>query len=177
MFTGSTNMVQRGVSLFTFLKIIFIETGWLAKIDMSQFLSTYIKLAALTFIPSAVYVVFIEKTLWRQVALLIFAMLLLPQISADYKLLHIYLPMFLFMISVEHSHLDIFYLLMFGLLMIPKDYIHFYNVISDSGTNDISISVMINILLMILMSISIIVGGLREPIKKLVEQKAAKIGG
>jgi hypothetical protein len=161
-FLGPGNMVQRGVTLFTFFKIIFLETGWIAKIDMAQFLSIYIKLAALSFIPLAAYVVFVEKILWRRVALLVFSMLLLPQISADYKLMHIYLPMFLFMISDDHSRLDIIYLLIFGLLMIPKDYAYYSHVASDAGASDISISVMINMTIMLLMSGLIIVSGLRD---------------
>ena len=161
-FVGSDNLVQRGVSLFTFFKIIFIETGWLTKINMPQFLSIYVKIAALSFIPLAAYMVFVEKILWRQATLLVFSMLLLPQISADYKLMHIYLPMFLFIISDDHSRLDIIYLLIFGLLMIPKDYAYFPHALSDAGTNDISISVMINIVLMVVMSIFIIFSGLKD---------------
>lgn len=161
-FVGADNLVQRGVSLFTFFKIIFIETGLLEKVNMPQFLSTYVKVAALTFLPLAAYVVFIEKILWRQIALLVFSMLLLPQISADYKLMHVYLPMYLFIISAHRSRLDIFYLLIFGLLMIPKDYAYFPKTLSDAGVNDISISVMMNIILMILMSMLIVVEGLRD---------------
>lgn len=161
-FYGSANIVQRGVTLFTFFKIIFIESGWLARIDMSQFLSAYIKLAILSFIPLAAYIVFVEKILWKQVALLVFSMLLLPHVSADYKLMHLYLPMFLFIISDDYSDLDWFYLLVFGLLMIPKDYAYFPHTFSDAGAADISISVMINIVLMILMSIFIVVSGLKN---------------
>jgi len=161
-FVGQSNFVQRGVSLFTFFKIIFIETGLLKKIDMMRFLSTYIKLAALSFIPLAAYVVFIEKILWRRVALLVFSMLLLPQISADYKLLHVYLPMFLFLLSEDHSRADFVYLIIFGLLMIPKDYTFLPHVLSDSGTHDISISIMINILSIIAASVMIIISGTKE---------------
>jgi len=173
-FVGPNNEVQRGVSLFTLFKIVFIETGWLAKINMAQFLSIYIKAAALSFIPVAAYVVFIEKILWRQTALLVFAMLLLPQISADYKLLHVYLPMFLFIISDDRSRLDVFYLLIFSLLLIPKDYAYFPHVLSDAGTNDISISVIINIILMLLISVLIIFSGLKDLILKWFKRLAQK---
>lgn len=160
LFTGSENMVQRGVSLFTFFKIIFLETGWIAHINMPLFLSIYIKVAALAFVPLAAYVVLKEQILWRRVALLVFAMLLLPQISGDYKLIHLYLPLFLFILTDDYSRLDYFYLLGFGLLMIPKDYYYLPHILSDSLTHDISISVMINIGLMILMSALIVWSGL-----------------
>ncbi len=166
LFTGTKNMVQRGVSLFTLFKIFLIESGRISHINMPKFLSLYIKVAVLSFAPVAAYVVFIEKIFWRQVALLIFAMLLLPQISADYKLIHIYLPLFLFILSEEHSGLDFIYLMFFGLLMIPKDYAYFPNTLSDTGTHDISISVAINIVLMVLMSFLIIASGIKDFILK-----------
>ena len=165
-FTGANNIVQRGVSLFTLVKIFLIETGWILKVNMRNFLSNYIAVAALSFAPLAAYVVFMEKILWMQVALLVFAMLLLPQISADYKLIHIYLPLLLFIISEDLSKMDLLYLIFFSLLLIPKDYAYFPTTLSDSGTHDISISVMINIVLMILMSSLIIINGVRNFTKK-----------
>jgi hypothetical protein len=165
LFLGSNNFVQRGVSLFTFFKIIFIETDLIASINMRQFLSIYYIAMACLFVPLAGYVVFIEKKLWKQVTLLTFAMLLFPHISADYKLLHVYLPMFLFLIAEKDPRSDIFYLISFGLLMIPKNYIYFPKVMSDSGTSDIGIAVMINILVMVFMSLWIILTGSRNFIK------------
>lgn len=76
--------------------------------------------------------------------------------------MHIYLPMILFIISDDHSNLDILYLLIFGLLMIPKDYAYFPNTMSDAGAADISISVALNIVLMLLMTLIIIVSGLKS---------------
>jgi len=176
-FVGPENLVQRGVSFFTIFKIIFIETGWLAKMNMPLFLSRYIKLAALFFIPIAAFVVFVEKILWRQVALLVFSMLLLPQISADYKMLHLYLPMFMFIITEDRSRLDIFYLVAFGLLMIPKDYAYFPHVLSDAGTNDISISVMINFSLMVIMSFLIVASSLKSIFSKHFHHSPYTIAG
>jgi hypothetical protein len=49
------------------------------------------------------------------------AMLLLPPISANYKLLHLFIPLYIFVNNEQRSKFDILYLLLFGLLLIPKD--------------------------------------------------------
>ena len=156
-------MVQRGVSLLTFIKILSIETGVLRGLDDGRFLSCYFASAGVIGLLVVLYVVFVEKEAWKRTALLIFAMLLLPHISADYKLLHVYLPLFLFVNVKTHSRLDALFLLLFGLLMIPKDYIYLSRVISDApGANDISIAVPANIIIMVLMSLMIVIGGIRK---------------
>jgi len=42
------------------------------------------------------YPVFVEKQFWKKTALAICALNLFPLVSGDYKLLHIFIPMFLF---------------------------------------------------------------------------------
>lgn len=58
--------------------------------------------------------------------------------------------------------MDLFYLFTFAMLLIPKDYIYLKKIMSDTATNDISIAVPINILLISAMSIVIIYEFLRE---------------
>jgi hypothetical protein len=107
------------------------------------------------------YVIFIEKEEWKRFAILIFAMLLLPPISADYKLLYIFIPLYIFINNKKPSKTEIIYLLMFCLLLIPKDYSFLPNVISDAPTyHDISISVVINIITMLLMSTIIMISSI-----------------
>ena len=149
-------------------------SGRLTGINMTSFLSSYVIFAGLIFIPLAAYVVFIEKIMWKRVALLVFSMLLLPQLSGDYKLIHIYLPMFLFILSIDSSRLDILYLGMFGLLMIPKDHAYLPNVYSEALNPDISISVMINILLILLMATLIVYEGLKAPLHAWFEHASAQ---
>jgi hypothetical protein len=54
------------------------------------------------------------------------------------------------------------YAIGFGLLLIPKDYYFLSGIISDAGTNDISIAVLLNPLIMIAMMCMIIVSGLKS---------------
>jgi hypothetical protein len=163
-----SNTVQRGVSLLTFLKILYIETGLIIPFIKDNFSTIYMILASLICMLVVLYVIFVEKETWKRVALLIFSMLLLPPISADYKLLHVYIPLYMFL-NAKHSHkIDIFYLLMFSLLLIPKDYYYLTAVIGDAdGAHDISISVIINILIIIGISALIIVSGTKNWIANL----------
>jgi hypothetical protein len=59
---------------------------------------------------------------WKKVLLLVVAMNLLPQVSADYKMLHIFVPLFLFVNQDLPEKSDLLYAILFGLLLIPKDY-------------------------------------------------------
>ena len=68
------------------------------------------------------YLVFIETRFWRKVALATCAMNLFPLVSGDYKLLHVFIPLFLFINKPERSRLDWLYTLLFSLLLIPTDY-------------------------------------------------------
>ena len=161
LFLGNNNFVQRGVTLFTFCKICFVETGLMPGIDMQFFLKCYMIAMPLLFIPIAAYVVFIEKELWKRVALLVFVMLLFPHISADYKLILLFLPLFLFINSQEKNRLDWVYVILFGMLLIPKDYYYLQKIISDVWVQDISIAVLINITIMVGLLLIIIISGLR----------------
>lgn len=67
------------------------------------------------------YVIFIEKLFWKKVALLTFCMLLFPVVSYDYKLLHLYLPLFLFL-QCKPARYDLLYATFFVLMFIPKNY-------------------------------------------------------
>ena len=161
-FLSGDLIVQRGVSLFTLIKIFFIESNLLHKIDMAKFVSIYIKAAMVAGLFIAAYVVFLEKEFWKKVAVLVIAMLLLPQVSADYKLIHLFVPLFLFINAPKPSRLDWVYIVLFGLLLIPKDYFLLSKVISDAGVADISISVIINHFVMITMLLLIMGTGLKN---------------
>jgi len=161
-FLGGDLIVQRGVSLFTLIKIFLIETNLLQKVNMSEFLGIYIKIAMVAGLFIAAYVVFLEKEFWKKVAVLVIAMLLLPQVSADYKLIHVFIPLFLFFNASKRSRLDWVYIALFGLLLIPKDYYLLRSVISDGGASDISISVIINFIVLIAMLLLIIGTGLKN---------------
>lgn len=160
----NSNMVQRGVSLLTFFKIFYFETGLLPAFIKNHFSTIYMILASLMGILFVLYVIFVEKEIWKKVTLLIFSMLLLPPISADYKLLHVFIPLYMFLNTKNPSKLDLLYLMMFGLLLIPKDFYYLTAVISDAAgsPHDISISVVINILTLIGISGLIMTSGAKN---------------
>ena len=45
--------------------------------------------------------------------------------SGGYKLLHLFIPLWLFINDKNISRYDLFYVISFGLLLIPKDYLYF----------------------------------------------------
>jgi len=157
----NNNWVQRGVSLLTFIKIYYHEIGKLPVFIVNNFRLAYLLLAGIFMTFTTLFVIFIEKETWKRVALLILAMLLLPPISADYKLLYMFIPLYIFLDKKTISKADIFYLLMFGVLLIPKNFFFLQNLTSDTVYyHDTSISVVINFIVMISMALVIVISGL-----------------
>lgn len=111
------------------------------------------------------YIMFVnERALWKKSALLVFLILLLPPVSFDYKLIHLFIPLMLFFNCDEKSNkFNFVYSLLFGLLLIPKD----YYIIAD----DISIAVILNPAIMLAMIFLIISSGLKSQSKRTIEAK------
>jgi hypothetical protein len=161
-FLVRNNYVQRSVTLFMAMKVILVETSTVMGVNMRGIALVYVATAIVATILVAGYVTFIERELWKRTALLVSAMLLLPPLSTEYKLVHVLIPLFLFVNSTEQPRTNAIYALLFGLLLIPKDYYLFPMSISDSGVHDISIAIFLNPAIMLLMSCMIIAGGLRR---------------
>lgn len=117
-------------SLFGMIKAILI------KVHMSNTLDKFIKIYPFLAFSLIIYIVWyiikVEKQLWKRIALLTFSIILFPQVSGEYKLLHVFLPMFLFINQSENQKNSdfkdrtIWYCRFFALLLIPKP--HFYNI-------------------------------------------------
>lgn len=71
------------------------------------------------------FALFKEKTFWKQMMILTISITLLPYVSADYKLLHLLIPLFFFFREHRDWKFDRLYTILFGLLFIPKPYMHF----------------------------------------------------
>lgn len=93
--------------------------------DVGVWFHRYFTISIGIFILVAGFVVFIEKALWKKVLLLVVAMNILPYVSADYKLIHLYLPLYLFLNNNDKSRFDMLYTVLFALLLIPKAYGNF----------------------------------------------------
>ncbi len=121
---------------------------------LMKLFSTYYSVSLLLFALIALYVIIVEKELWKKVAILTLSMMVFPFVTADYRLLNLYVPMWLFLNSEKRSGEDLLYSVLFGLLLIPKAY-YFIR-------GDISISVILNPLIIFVFLLSMIAIGLRN---------------
>jgi hypothetical protein len=72
---------------------------------------------------TAGYLLLVEKVQWRRIVVLVCALCLLPVVSGDYKLLYLFIPLYLFTNKQEAESVDWLYVALFGLLLIPKNYL------------------------------------------------------
>ncbi|MEQ8222369.1 MAG: glycosyltransferase 87 family protein [Candidatus Eremiobacterota bacterium] len=117
------------------------------------------------------YVIFIETDTWKKAALLICSMNLLPPVSGDYKLIHMFIPIFLFINSDKKDSCDFIYIVLFSFLLIPKSFYHF-NFIPGANPYECNIGTVINPVVMILIMLLITGTGIRTYILSL-KNKAA----
>lgn len=116
---NNANAMTNSSSLFMALKFMLckynsvISTIQLGKIY--QFLSLGIGGIVLFF-------TWREKKFWKQITFLTLLMLLLPYFIADYKLIFLFLPLWLFVEEGEKTKFDLAYCILFGLLMVPKQF-------------------------------------------------------
>lgn len=123
-----------GHSIFAFLKTSFfliapsilnLDPGEWLRGHSSGVLRVY---TAFTFVVyfSVAFKICMSKDMpyWRMISILVVLFCLLPNVSADYKLLHLYLPVLLFVNAPSTRH-DRKLTWLFGLLLIPKGYFHF----------------------------------------------------
>jgi hypothetical protein len=73
------------------------------------------------------YVVFFQKTLWKQVLLLVVCLNFLPPVSFDYRLLYTFLPMVLLAKESGRARYEMAFVILLGLLLIPKAYCLLFN--------------------------------------------------
>lgn len=148
-------------SLFGFIRLAGPNIYMLNYYNNAEIvLRAYLIFSLFFFSLISLYILLKENVLWKQIALLVFCMNLLPYVSADYKLIHIYIPLLFFLISKENSSFDRLYAFLFGFLLIPKAYYIISKMITDSGRADINIGVILNPLLMISFCMLIIWEGL-----------------
>jgi len=141
--------------IFYFHKSTSITDITLKKVTSLFNIYTRIEIAIFVFFSA--YIVFIEKELWKKVTLLVISMNLLPYVSADYKLINFFVPLYLFINKKERNKTDLFYVILFSLLLIPKNY---YTTLLNLP--DISLAVFLNPILMIILALLIIFEGLKN---------------
>jgi hypothetical protein len=141
-----------GNSLWGPVKLIIIGSG--IKCPATLATKAYSISVLILFAFISLYIIFKEKDFWKKIALLVFSMNLFPFVSGDYKLIHIFLPLFLFINNENEDRLDWLYAVLFGLLLIPKAYVHY------RPNPEITSSIIISPLLMVFFTIVIMCQGL-----------------
>ncbi len=164
---GANNIVFHGINIYNLLKITMVYGGQIKDIDMGKLLSAYNLTVSALFVIVSLYVTFIEKNIWKRVALLIIAMIIFPLLAGDYRVMYMYVPLFLFINSPEKSAADWLYVVLLGLLFIPKNYFYIPGIISDYGTDDIPIGTLLNIIILITLLGSIMATGIKEKLSQI----------
>ena len=149
-------------SIFGLMKICLKPLGWLSPVVVSSLMWPYALFAAGVFSAFAAYIIWVETTLWKSVCILTCLMLLLPQVSFDYKMIHLLIPVTLFLREEKWNAYTKYFVIIFGLLFIPKAYVWLWE--------DINIGVIINpILLMLLPGLIVFERWPECRLKKLLE--------
>lgn len=96
-----------------------------------------------------IFFVWKEKVFWKQITLMTLYMLLIPPVITDYKLIFLFIPIYLFVNAKkeESTKSDLLYLIFFALLLIPK---HYFIVDLLDNMNKFSISAILNPIIMLL---------------------------
>ena len=95
----------------------------------------YMLFVVLLFAFVVLHVLKYEQTFWKNVYLLSAAMILLPHVSFDYKLIHMLIPTILFLKDESWTPFCKGYLVLFGIMLIPNNYLYI--------KGDISIAVIV----------------------------------
>lgn len=93
--------------------------------EITAMLTPYFAFTMLILAGISFYILRYERRLWKKVALLVIALNLLPYTSTDYKLLYVFIPLFLLINDPEPERLDLTYVILLSLLLIPKTYVFF----------------------------------------------------
>jgi hypothetical protein len=146
---------QLGNTSFYLPSLIFKNSAAIIP-TIAKSLNIFNIFAVVTILSTMCYIFFIEKELWKQILLIIICAIIFMPVSGDYKLLHLYIPLWLFINAQNPSKTDLFYTILFGLILIPKSYIQ---VLNPLGYNHFSISILLNPLILLAMLVIVVAEG------------------
>lgn len=109
-------------SLYMPLKLLFCKSTT-NPIISAETLVKYYNILCLTITIPTIFFIWKEKILWKQLTLITCHFLLLPCITYDYKLIFLFIPIWLFVNSKEKNKFDVAYTILFGLMLIPKHFV------------------------------------------------------
>jgi hypothetical protein len=107
-------------SIYGMAKEVLIMTK--SKVPVTTLFNVYPFIVAVLFVGLLIYLFFVEKVIWKKVAILTLSLFAFPFVTADYRLIHIFIPMWLFINNETKSKFDPLYAIMFGLMLIPNKY-------------------------------------------------------
>lgn len=143
-------------SSFRFLAALILGPEKVYSPEFSaQALSVYMPISLAILIVYLVGILSRGVELWESLVLIVCALILVPQTSFDYKLLHLFIPFAAFLTAHTDRRTGLYYSVLFGVLFIPKNFFIFWN-ISIQGT--------LNVLCLLLMSWPILKKGLRPQV-------------
>ena len=65
---------------------------------------------------------YLDRAFWKRITVLTILMILLPWTSGDYRLVFLFIPLYLFLNEAPPSRMDAAVVLLYALLLIPKNY-------------------------------------------------------
>ncbi len=155
---GSSHGMQHSSSFFVPLKLFYyniLATSGNYPANYENFFNNnYFLVAIVLFLPILFVLLRYQLPLWKKVALMVSTFILLPQISYDYKLISLMIPVVLYFQAEEQGKFDKYYAILFGLLLIPKDY---YII-----TIDLSISSILTPIILLVLMILLVVETVKE---------------
>ncbi|MFH1428287.1 MAG: glycosyltransferase family 87 protein [Candidatus Margulisiibacteriota bacterium] len=84
--------------------------------------NSYVVVSFAVFAAVAYFILRYDLKNWERVLLLTITMIFLPYASFDYTLIHLYIPLLLFINNSESTKTDLTMAILFSLLLIPKNY-------------------------------------------------------
>jgi hypothetical protein len=160
-----------GSSLWGMIKVLLFDRWFLdaeptaiAALIGGRLMRFYFYFSAAVFASVVALLCLFRMEFWKKAALLICSMNLLPYVCADYRLVHFFIPMLLFLRETKLSREDYCFAAVFGLLMIPTSYIHFvFDPVFWVQPLEVSDSVLLHPALMLMLMAGIIATVLRRP--------------
>jgi hypothetical protein len=164
--------LQHGHTLWGMTRIVGMLSGakWVAPSGYEKLV--YIAIAALVFVLISLHVLFREKEIWKQVLFMTIAAIFLPFVSNDYTMIHMYLPLALFVNSARVSRWNMMYAVLFAVLLVPVDYYYLPGGLG-AARDDVSISVLIYPLVLLILAL---VAVFDQPPRRGLRGPGARIG-
>ncbi len=155
-----------GSSLYGMLKVLIYSSDWIKRGDAfpQTFMKVYFYFSVFFFALISLLICVLRMEFWKKIALLVCCMNLLPYVCGDYRLIHLFIPLLLFLRERELAWGDKLTAVLFALLLIPKGFYHFvFNHSVIVNAFEVTDSIVANPLLMLALIAVISRSVLRKP--------------